>query len=439
MPVVCVGVSHHSTSVALREPLAFSPAEHREFLTSAVREIEAAGLAEVALLTTCNRTELYAASSDVSRRFSAVPDRLPQLLAARWAGSDVSLEPYLSTWVNTDAVRHLCRVAAGLDSMVIGEHEVLGQVAAAHELAMSERTTGPVLDATFQTAVRAGRRARSETGIARQPSSVSSEAVRQLRALWGELAAAKVLIVGTGQAGRLAGEALRKHGVRQLSVVGRTAAQADVLAGAWGAVALPWHALEAAIREADIIVSCTGAPHAVLTRELVESALQGRDRARPLMIADIAVPRDVEPVVRSLPGVTVLDLDDVQRQVLDNLAVRHEEIPTVEAIVEEEVSRFEEWRRGAELRPVLSALWARGEAIRRRELEKALRSLGPIPPEVRDQLEVLTRSLVSKLLDAPARRLREETDLERREAYARASMDLFGLADRGAPPEDGRD
>lgn len=438
MPVVCVGVSHHTASVALREPLAFAPTEHREFLTKAARDVAEAGLAEVALLTTCNRTELYAASADVSHAFSAVPNRLPQLLAERWGGRDVQVDTHLSAWVNTEAVRHLCRVAAGLDSLVIGEHEVLGQVAAAHELAVDERTAGPILDATFQAAVRAGRRARSETGIARHPSSVSSEAVRQLRSLWGDLATARVLIVGTGQAGKLAGDALRKRGARRLSVVGRTAAHADTLARAWQGVALPWHALEAALREADIVVSCTGAPHAVLTRELMESALRGRESARPLLVADIAVPRDVEPVVRSLPGVTVLDLDDVQRHVEENLAGRQLEIPAVEAIVEDEVQRFEEWRRGAELRPVLSAMWARGEAIRRRELEKALRALGPTTPEVRAELDALTRSLVNKLLDAPARRLREETDLDRRGVYVRASVDLFDLAEVRDSSGDGR-
>jgi glutamyl-tRNA reductase len=280
-----------------------------------------------------------------------------------------------------------------------------------------------------------GRRARSETEIGRHHASVSSEAVRLLAEIRPELVTARALIVGTGEAGRLAGEALRKRGVRRLGVVGRTAAHAEAMARAWHAEALPWHSLESALREADVVVSCTGAPHAVLTRELIESALRGRAPVRELLIADLAVPRDVEPAVRALAGVTVLDLDDVQQRVSDNLAARQREIPAVEAIVEEEVGRFEEWRRGAALRPVLSAMWAQGEAIRRRELEKALRRLGPVPATVRDQLDTLTRSLVRKLLDTPARRLREETDLARSQAYARAALDLFGLTDPvDAPP-----
>jgi glutamyl-tRNA reductase len=413
--------------MALRERLALSPVEQRALLASVAAPAAAAGLGELAILSTCNRTELYAAAGDVTRRFEGVPAALPRLLAERRGLPAAELEPHLSRWVSADAVRHLCRVAAGLESLVIGEAEVLGQVAAAHELASRENAVGPVLDAAFRTAVRAGRRARTETGIGRYPASVSSEAVRQLEAERGDLASVRALIVGTGQAGRLAGEALRKRGVARLSVVSRTAEHAQALAAGWQAAPLPWHALEAAIRDADVIVSCTGAPHAVLTRELMESALRGRQAGRRLLVADIAVPRDVEPAVRALPGVRVFDLDDLQRRVDGNLAVRCREVPAVEAIVEDEVARFEEWRRGAELRPILSAMRAHGEAIRRRELDKALRRLGPVPPEVREHLDALTRSLVSKLLHAPTQRLREETDPTRGDSYARAAVELFGL------------
>jgi glutamyl-tRNA reductase len=437
MPIVCVGVSHHSAPVALRERLAFTPGEQRALLATVGADAAAAGLGELAILSTCNRTELYAAADNVSRRFHEVPAALPALLAGSRDLSADALGAHLYARVSSDAVRHLCRVAAGLDSMMIGESEVLGQVAAAHELATRESAIGPVLDAAFRTAVRAGRRARTETGIGRHPTSVSTEAVRQLRELWGDLATARVLIVGTGQAGRLAGEALRKRGVHDLSVVSRTAEHAESLARGWHAVPLPWHALEAAIRDADVVISCTGAPHAVITRELVESALRGRAAGRPLLVADIAVPRDVEPAVRSLPLVRVLDLDDLQRRVDGNLAVRRREVPTVEAIVEDEVARFEEWRHGVELRPILAAMRAHGEAIRRREMEKALRRIGPVAPEVREQLDALTRSLVSKLLHHPTQRLRDETDPARRETYARATAELFGLEPAGDPADSG--
>jgi glutamyl-tRNA reductase len=317
-------------------------------------------------------------------------------------------------------------VAAGIDSMVLGEAEVLGQVTAAHELAEQEGAAGRVLQAAFQMAVRAGRRARTETGICRNPASVSSEAVRVVREWGTDLAAARVLVIGTGKMGRLAGEALRAHGARDLRVVSRTAAHAERLAGALEARPLAWHELEAAIREADVVISSTGAPHAVLTAELVRSARSGNG-AHPLLLVDIAVPRDVEPAVRHLPGVRVCDLDDLQTRLNGNLAERRKEVPRVEAIVEEEVARFEDWRHGAELRPLIAEMRSRIDEIRRRELERALKRMGPAADPLREQLEAFSQSLVSKLLHQPTRRLREETDPDRCAAYARVTRDLFGL------------
>lgn len=427
MPVTCIGLSHQSAPVAVRELFALAPGDQRAFLAAARGEAVAAGLGELAVLSTCNRTEVYAAGSDAASRLDGAPRVLARALAAWRHVPAAALETHLAMRVGADAIRHLCRVAAGLDSMVVGEAEVLGQVAAASALAVHEHSAGPVLEAAFRAALRAGRRARAETGIGRHPTSVSGMAVAAVRERWGNLAGAGVLIVGTGEAGRLSGTALRKQGVHRLGVVSRTAAHAEALARSLGAVPLPWHALEAAIRDADVIVTCTGAPHAVITRELVQSALGGRAGSRPLFIADIAVPRDVEPAVRELPGVTVLDLDDLQRAVAGNLAVRRDEVPRVEAIVNEEVARFERWHRGMELKPILRAMRSRGEEVRHRELEKALRRIGPVTPEVREQLDALTRSLVNKLLHAPTQRLREETDPGRGDAYARAAVELFNL------------
>jgi len=427
MPVVCVGIAHHSAPVALREQLVIGPAEQHDFLNAVAGPAADAGFGELAILSTCNRTELYAALADISRHRPAVPAELRRLLGARGAMPADQLDRHLATHAGPDAVRHLCRVAAGLESMVIGESEVLGQVTTAHELAQRAGVLGPVLGATFRSAVRAGRRARTETGIGRFPASVSTEAVRQIKALRGELRTARVVIVGTGQAGQRAGEALLKQGAVDLRVVSRTVEHAEVLARVWRAVPLPWHGLEAAIREADVVVSCTGAPHAVITHELVASALAGRVPERPLLIADIAVPRDVEAAVRDLPSVTVLDLDDLQHRVEGNIEGRRREVPLVEAIVEEEVARFEEWRHGEELRPILSAMHTHAEAIRRREVEKALRRLGPVAPEVEAQVEALTRALVNKLMHGPTQRLREETDPQRSGRYAQAAVELFGL------------
>jgi glutamyl-tRNA reductase len=428
MPIVCVGINHRTAPVALRERLAFSEHEQRDALTrDLLLELgPRIGVTEFALLSTCNRTELYAAADDVTRRFREVPAELTPVLARLRDVEPDTFAGHVYAHASTRAVRHLCRVAAGIDSMVLGESEILGQVTAAHELAAGEGAAGRVLQAAFQTAVRAGRRARTDTGICRNPASVSSEAVRVVREWGTDLSAARVLVIGTGKMGRLAGEALRAHGARDLRVVSRTAAHAERLAGVLGARPLAWHELEAAIREADVVVSSTGAPHAVLTAELVRSARSGNG-AHPLLLVDIAVPRDVEPAVRDLPGVRVCDLDDLQTRLNGNLAERRKEVPRVEAIVEEEVARFEDWRHGAELRPLIAQMRTQIEEIRRRELERALKRMGPASDALRAQLEAFSQSLVSKLLHEPTRRLREETDPDRCDTYARVTRDLFGL------------
>lgn len=425
MPVVCLGVAHHSAPLAVREQFAFSDGARHELLTALAERVAPMGITELALLATCNRTELYAAQGDATHRFRNLPAALPRLLAELRGLPLGLLQRHAYGRIDTEAVRHLCRVAAGLESMVIGESEILGQVGGAQQAAQAAGTFGPVLRALFDTAIRAGRRARAETGIARSSVSVASEAVRMVRAAGIDLPRADVLLVGTGKVGRLSAQALRDQGVRTLTVISRTSATADELAGRHGARALPWHALESALRTADVVFTGTGAPHAVLTRELVASALVGRPAGRPLLLVDLAVPRDVEPAVRALPGVAVRDLDDVQQRVAVNIDERRREVPAVEAIIAEEVGHFADWCCGVELKPVLAALVAHGEAERHRAMERAVARHGHVIS--RDALDAVTRQLVGRLLHTPLRRLREESDPVRREQQAELVRELFGL------------
>ena len=426
MPITCVGLSHRTASLAVRERLAFG----REEALSALRrvhdpELQSAGIAELSLVSTCNRTELYAAAPDSTFRFSDVPGLLTEvLIRSRGLGPD-EVRPCLYSHTSTDAVRHLCRVAAGLDSMILGEAEVLGQVATAHEWAVQAGAAGPFLEAAFRTAVRAGRRARAETGICRNPMSAASEAVRLVREFASTGSA--VLIVGTGDLARLLGEVLRSKGFANLEVIGRTAEHAQDVVTAIGATARPWHELREALRDADVVLTSTAATHAVITQELVQSAMDGREPGRVLTFVDLAVPRDVEPLVGELPAVKVYNLDALQQRLNGNLADRRQEVPLVEAIIEEEMTLFQAWRHGAELRPVLAAMHNRGEAIRRQETARALRRLGGTDPEVRRQIEALSRALVAKLLHQPSARLRTEMDPTRSRLYVGAVRDLFGL------------
>lgn len=431
MPITCVGLSHHTAPLDLRERLTFSRGEARAAL-QLVRdpELRAAGIAELSLVSTCNRTELYAAAADPAVRFSDVPALLTDVLLRSRALDPDEVSPSLYGYASTAAVRHLCRVAAGLDSAILGEAEVLGQVATAHEWATQAGAAGPILEAAFRAAVRAGRRARAETGICRNPMSTATEAVRLVREV--APAAADVLIVGTGDLARLLGRALRDSGFAHLAVIGRTTEHAQSVAAAIGATARPWHELREALRQADVVLTSTAAAHTVITRELVQSALAVRQPGRTLTFVDLAVPRDVEPLVRELPGTSLHDLDTLQQRLNGNHAERRREVPLVDAIIEEEVTLFEAWRHGAELRPVLAAMHSHGEEIRRQEIERVLRRLGGKDPEVHREMESLSRALVAKLLHEPSARLRAEMDPTRSQLYVGAVRDLFGL-DAPAP------
>lgn len=430
MPLAVVGINHHTAPLSLRERLALTDSQQGDLLNGPLGDTlrRHAGLAEFVFLSTCNRTELYTAAPRIDRPIGEAPRGLLDMLAQHGGLEPAELAPHGYTHVGGDALRHLCRVASGLDSMVLGESEILGQVGHALEMAKQLGTVGPIIEEAFHTAVRAGRRARTETGICHHPASVSTEAVRLLADVAGPLDQLTVLIVGTGKMGRLAGEALRAYRVRHLRVISRTAEHAAEVARAWGADALAWHELSDAIGDADAIISSTGAPHAVLTRELIERARMNGNGARRRVFVDIAVPRDVEREVAELPNTEVYDLDALQARLEGNLELRRREVPAVERIIEEELRHFDDWRRGAVLRPLLAEMHARGEAIRERELAKMLRRLGDdVSPELKDQLEAFSRSLVNKLLHEPTRRLRETSDPERARTYTHLTRELFGL------------
>ena len=260
--------------------------------------------------------------------------------------------------------------------------------------------------------------------------STATEAVRLVREV--APAAADVLIVGTGDLARLLGRALRDSGFAHLAVIGRTTEHAQSVAAAIGATARPWHELREALRQADVVLTSTAAAHTVITRELVQSALAVRQPGRTLTFVDLAVPRDVEPLVRELPGTSLHDLDTLHQRLNGNHAERRREVPLVDAIIEEEVTLFEAWRHGAELRPVLAAMHSHGEEIRRQAIERVLRRLGGKDPEVHREMESLSRALVAKLLHEPSARLRAEMDPTRSQLYVGAVRDLFGL-DAPAP------
>jgi glutamyl-tRNA reductase len=442
MRLFLLGTSHRLAPVALRERLAYSDSDLRSAL-EAVHEHRAepaiAG-GEMVILSTCNRAEIYFAPAADDARLGGfdeteIWEALLRFLARTRGLTLPGIEPWLYRKAGTEAVRHLCEVAAGLDSMVVGEAEILGQVGAARDTAAKAGTLGHLLAAAFRSALRAGRRARVETDICRQPASVSSEAVALIRSEAGPLDGRCVLIVGAGQMARRAGEVLRDEGARNLSVVSRTWAHVEELADRLGATPLPWCAFESALAESDVVLCATSAPHPVLTTELVRHALAMRPKTDPLLLIDTALPRDIEPEVRALPGVQLFDLDDLQARLRKNLETRRQEAPAVGAIVDEELVAFESWWRGTALRPVLAGMRQQAELIRRQEFDRLLSRNPGLPDDTRRQVEHLSHALVNKLLHEPTIRLRDEIDPARRGTYTEVARHLFGLGEPVAVPD----
>lgn len=342
MPIFCLSAAHYSAPLTLRERLAHAAPTLYDALARAGSQHGAGPLqvTELALLSTCNRLELYAVAGDSAPAGEAW-DRLVGLVSETAGVPTADLEPGAVRYLDRDAAVHLCRVAAGLDSMVLGESEILGQVADAHEEGLTRRSFGPVLSALFRAAIRAGKRARAETAIGRNAGSVSSVAVKLASTASGGLAGRTVAVVGAGRMARKAVTTLLGQGASEILVVNRSLAAAEDLAREWGISARALGDLASALACADVVIGSTSAPAPVISAALVREVMAGR-RA-PLVLLDIAVPRDVDPAVREIAGVHLFDLDDIQRQLERTTAERRAEIPRVEAIVAEEVRRFEGW------------------------------------------------------------------------------------------------
>lgn len=431
--IACLGLSHHTAPVALRERLSclLSEEAHHSFATAGE---SATGISELSLLTTCNRIELYArveADATVAREV------LLHYLTANHSVPLDSLRDHLYFYSGRAAVEHLAHVAAGLDSLVLGEPQILGQVTDAYVNGVESGAIGDVLSVLFRCAIRAGKRARTETAISSNPASISSVSITLAEQVVGNLQERYVLIIGLGQMGQLALSALRKRNVSRVALANRTPHRAERLNGSGDATIYNLEELPQALAEADVVISATAAPHTVIDRELVERVAPERQE-RPLVIIDIAVPRDVEPSVRHVDGVRLFSMDDLQDTLDRSLHARKQEVPKVEAIIEEELEALDREYREFTIKPVISTLRQKAEAIRQRELQRTLRYLGEdVDPETLKHVQHLSRSLVNKLLHEPTLRLREKATASDAEEYASAIRDLFNLKTNVKDGDDG--
>lgn len=407
-----VGASHRTTPIEAREHLAI-PGDDLPVVLGRLGDRFGAG----AIVNTCNRVEVYLPGTH-SR------DEVLDFLTHE-AGADRALaQQYFTAAYDTAAVRHLYGVAAGIDSMVLGESEVLGQVRTAFSASVAAGTDSALLSRLFHTAIRTGRRARVETTIGHHAVSVSSIAVQQARALLGELENATVLVLGAGEAGALAAAALVEHGTREVLVVNRTQSRAETLAQQLGGRALPLAELAGALAQADIVVAAADAPEPLVTIDVASAAMAQRP-TRDLLVIDIGMPRDCDPGIAALQGVAYYDLDDLQAISAEHHAARAGEIARVEAIVDEEAARFVTWWEQLQVTPTISALTERAEAVRQAEIAKSLRRLR-LDDEQRSQLDALTRAIVKQLLHDPITSLRERGD---RDDYIDTVRTLFRLDD----------
>jgi glutamyl-tRNA reductase len=325
-----------------------------------------------------------------------------------------------------EAARHLFGVAAGLESMIVGEAEIQGQVKRAYELALVEGATGPITNRLFRDALATGKRARSETAIGRSRVSVSSVAVELARGTLGELDSRRVLVIGAGDNGELTAKALRERGVETVFVANRRYDRAIGLAQRFGGHAVRFDDLPAELQAADIVVSSTSSPHQIVGREELELVMESRD-GRPLLLIDIAVPRDIDPAVRELPGITLFDMDDLQREVARSLSAREAEVVHVRTIIEQEVERFGDWLASLDVVPTIAALRERGDEIVERVLRENDKRWESLSDADRARVELLARTVVGRLLHEPT--VRMKNDVERGGSYVhlQALRELFGL------------
>jgi glutamyl-tRNA reductase len=418
MALIVVGASHRTAPIGVRERFAHSASE---VLPALQRVLQLSGAREAVMLSTCNRTEVYVVEGDAD----AAP-AVWSLLGER-LGEPASAHGYVMR--EREAVSHLFRVAAGMDSMILGEAQIHGQVRDAWE--HSRAASSAVLNRLFQTALLVGSRVRTETSIARGAASVSSAAVQLGKKIFGSLQGRRAMVLGAGEMAELALECLVNEGVRAAVVANRTYERARELAARHGATAMHYDQCWAELSRVDLLICSTAAPHAIVLQEHVRPALAERGD-QPLCILDISLPRDVDSAVRELDNVFLYDIDDLRAVVAANLERRQQELPSAEEVIRAETERYWDWLAGLAAVPVVARFRAEMDLVRERELAQALRRLGDLTPEQRTAVEQLSRALMNKFLHEPSVRLRAATANGRGLAIVDAARYLFAL-DRDAP------
>ncbi len=420
MSIVVIGVNHRTGPLSLLERVAIADDALPKLVHGLVSR---PNVREAVIVSTCNRTEVYAVAEKFHGAYADIRDFFCELGGLH----PDDLHPHLYSQHDDAAVSHLFEVASGLDSAVLGETEILGQVRQAWERAQAEGGAGSTLNLLFRHAIETGKRARTETDISRHTASVSHAAVEMATERLGTLQGSAVLVVGAGEMGEGITVALAGAGAERITVTNRTAERAATLAERVGGSVLPFAHLSRAIADVDVVLTCTGAGDVVIDAASVSAAMTDRS-GRPLLVVDIAVPRDVDGAVGGLPDVTLLDLDDLRDWAARGLEARAGEASQVRAIVSDEVERYVMEAMARQAAPLVAQMRERADAVRRAELDRFARKLGALEPAERDAVEALTKAIVAKLLHEPSVRLKDDAGTPRGERNASAVRDLFDLS-----------
>lgn len=410
--IFCLGISHQTAPVALREKFAC----RLEDLV--IKLPEDSVVRELVLLSTCNRIEIYAelpATESLPTKFFI------NLLSQASLLNPDEFKEHVYTHFEEQAVKHLLQVVTGLDSLVLGEPQILGQVTKAHMTAIEQKTSGPVLNAVFQSAIRTGKRVHTETTISSNPASISSVAIALAQDAVGDLSERQVLVVGAGEMSRLAVKALRNRKLTNISIANRTLSRANLIAAEWNGRAYSLDQLPQAMAAADVVISAARTDKPLINENTI------LERERPLVLVDIAVPRNVDTEVQNLPHVQLFDVDDLQATLDESLAARQAEIPKVEAIIGQEFNKLQSELRQQTIKPVIVEMRQKAEEIRQAEMARTLRYLGDLDPQSVAHIQHLSRSLINKLLHEPTVRLRQAAQEDEALDYIGTVRDLFGL------------
>lgn len=419
MYILLAGLSHQTAPVEIREKLAFSTTK----LEDAYRQLaDEKALEGIIILNTCNRTEIYA----TSRNIAEGEERLRYFLLSHLGIEEDELEKYLYQPNCYDAINHLFRVSSGLDSMILGETQILGQVKDAYQTARDLKASDGVLNTLFQRAIYVGKKVRTETGIDQHAVSVSYAAVELARNVLGNLQDKSVMIVGAGEMGELAARYLISSGVQSIIVSNRSYEKAVEVAAGLGGKAVYFNQLAAEMQHADIVISCTAAKHYVITEEICREVLLSR-KGQKILLIDIAVPRDIEPSLENIDGVYLYDIDDLQHVVDSSYRERQKAAESAKYIIKTELDNFNEWLAALYVVPVITGLKAYGERIKENELKRAFNRLGKVSEREQEVISAMANSIVNQMLHFPVVNLKEMAVSNEGHLYAEVVKKLFGL------------